>query len=149
MLSSFRAFFDKHIHPHESESSDQRRRTNLAAAVLLLEVIQADQVVTADERKALARTLGQRFQLEEAQATELIRLAEREAKDATDLHQFTSLINQHFTAEQKATLVQDLWQVAYEDKILHKHEEHLIRRIADLIHVSHSTFIAAKLSAQK
>jgi hypothetical protein len=31
---------------------------------------------------------------------------------------------------------------------MHKYEEHLIRRIADLLHLPHSGFIAAKLRSQ-
>ena len=41
-----------------------------------------------------------------------------------------------------------LWDVAYADGRLHKYEEHLVRRIADLIHVPHRTFIRAKHKAK-
>jgi len=36
--------------------------------------------------------------------------------------------------------------VAYADGILDKHEEHIVRRIADLIHLRHSDFIRSKLA---
>jgi uncharacterized tellurite resistance protein B-like protein len=44
-------------------------------------------------------------------------------------------------------LLEALWRVAQADAIVHKYEEHLIRRVADLIHVPHRGYIAAKLRA--
>jgi uncharacterized tellurite resistance protein B-like protein len=43
--------------------------------------------------------------------------------------------------------MEELWRAAYSDGALHEYEEHLIRRIADLLHLSHSQFIGAKLRA--
>ena len=62
--------------------------------------------------------------------------------------EFTSLINSNYTLEQKVSLVECLWRIAYADETLHKYEEHLVRKIADLLYVPHSAFIAAKLSAR-
>ena len=44
-------------------------------------------------------------------------------------------------------MVELLWRVAYADGDLDKYEEHLVRRIADLIHVPHSVFIRMKHKA--
>jgi uncharacterized tellurite resistance protein B-like protein len=41
-----------------------------------------------------------------------------------------------------------LWELAYADGELDAHEEHRIRRLAGLLHVSHSEFIRTKLAAQ-
>ena len=57
----------------------------------------------------------------------------------------TTLINDQFNPEQKYRLIVALWQVANADGIISKHEDHLIRNVADLIYVSHSNFIRAKL----
>jgi uncharacterized tellurite resistance protein B-like protein len=45
-------------------------------------------------------------------------------------------------------LIENLWRIAFADGELHHYEEHVIRRIADLIHVSHMDFIAAKLRVE-
>ena len=79
-----------------------------------------------------------------ATASDLISMAEQERNDATDYHQFTSLINKNFTAQQKVKIVECLWQVAFADGALHEHEEHLVRKIAELIYVPHRAFINAK-----
>lgn len=150
MLSAINAFFDKHLAGRPQQSSkDAAHKTHLAAAALLIEVIQSDDHVSDAERETLLASIAKQFDLSENEAQELLTLAHAEARDATDLHQFTTLINREFAPEQKIALIEDLWRAAFADQTLHKHEEHLIRRIADLIHVPHASFIAAKLRAQK
>ena len=60
----------------------------------------------------------------------------------------TSLKTCHYTPEQKVSLVELLWRIAYANETLHQYEEHLVRKIADLLHVPHSAFIAAKFNAR-
>lgn len=88
------------------------------------------------------------FGLSDAEAKQLLELAEEERSDSTDYFQFTSLINGNYTTEQKVSLVELLWRIAYANENLHKYEEHLVRKIADLLHIPHSAFIAAKFNAR-
>jgi len=37
-----------------------------------------------------------------------------------------------------------MWRVGYADQRLHKYEEHLVRKIAELLYVPHSVFISAR-----
>ena len=71
-------------------------------------------------------------------------LAEAERTASTDYFQFTSLINGAYSPEQKIRLIELLWRIAYANESLHRYEEHLVRKVADLLHVPHSAFIAAK-----
>ena len=66
---------------------------------------------------------------------------------ATDYYQFTSLINEFYTQQQKRELITRLWHMAYADNRIHKFEEHLVRRLADLLHVPHSAFMQSKHEA--
>ena len=84
----------------------------------------------------------------QADTEELIRLAEEETKQATDYYQFTSLINKGFSQEEKIQVVELMWQVAYADGHMDKYEDHLVRKLANLMHVSHKDFIAAKHRAR-
>ena len=74
----------------------------------------------------------------------MIGLSHSEKHEATDYYAFTSLLNAHYTQQQKIKLVEDLWQLAYADNELDKYEEHLLRRLADLLHVPHHDFIRTK-----
>jgi len=89
-----------------------------------------------------------KFGLSVGEAEALVRLAEDEAREATDHYQFTSLINQRFSQEQKQRVVELMWQVAYADSELSAYEQHVIRKIADLLYVPHRAYIAAKLRAR-
>jgi len=150
MLSSISAFFEKHLAPRPGEArANATHKTHLAAAALLVEVIQSDDRVSEQESETLLDSIAKQFDLAPEEAKRLLALAREETKSATDLHQFTSLINRQFSPQQKVALVEDLWRAAYADQTLHKYEEHLIRRIADLIHLSHAALIAAKHRAQK
>lgn len=64
------------------------------------------------------------------------------------LYQFTSLLNRHFSAEQKERIIEHLWRVAFADAKLSAWEQHLVRKVADLLYVPHSVYIAAKLRAR-
>ena len=60
----------------------------------------------------------------------------------------TALVNEHFSARDKYDLVYNLWRVAYADGSLDKHEEALIRHIAELIHLPHAGFVQARNQAR-
>ncbi len=107
-----------------------------------------DRESTAAERDAVLRAVREKFELSTEEAERLIGLAEEEMKQATDYFQFTSLINRHFTQEQKQRVIELMWRVAYSDASLSAHENHLMRKVADLLHVSHGDYIAAKMRAQ-
>jgi uncharacterized tellurite resistance protein B-like protein len=118
---------------------------NLAVAALLVEVLRADYEVGPGERQQVVKSIGKLLELGESDSIALMELAERHSDETHDLYQFTSMINQGYSAAEKERLIEHLWRVARADETIHKYEEHLIRRIADLLHVPHSSFIAAKL----
>jgi uncharacterized tellurite resistance protein B-like protein len=146
MLTAIRKFFDQHIaaQPDEPEASAERR-AQIAAAVLLVEVARSDHDFSDAERQAVLASVQRKFGLSPAEAQEMLSLAESESGDAHDIYQFTSKIDATFSPDQKVRLIEELWRAAYADSTLHEYEEHLIRRIADMLHLSHSQFIAAKL----
>ncbi|MEJ2213300.1 MAG: TerB family tellurite resistance protein, partial [Gammaproteobacteria bacterium] len=96
------------------------------------------------EFDAITKLLNKHFTLTHDETAELIELAEEEARDLTSYHQFTTLINQHYGQSDRIKILELLWQVANADGEIEKYEEHLIRKISDLLYVSHSDFIAAK-----
>ncbi|HQR22585.1 MAG TPA: TerB family tellurite resistance protein [Burkholderiaceae bacterium] len=146
MLNALRDFFDRHI--AAPPAGEERHSIQLATAALLVEVARIDSDTSAEERDVVLRAVRERFELPEGEASALIELAEAEMRQATDYFQFTSLVNRHFTPEQKLRIVELMWRVAYADAALSAHENHLMRRIGDLLHIPHGDFIAAKMRAQ-
>lgn len=122
------------------------RRLHLASAILLFEVANADHQLDSAELVRIERVLSQRWDLPEEELRELLSAGRREAEISASLHQHVDLINRHFSAEQKVEVVRGLWQIAFADGQLHHHEEHLVRRIADLLYVPHKDFIRTRHS---
>ena len=115
----------------------------------MIEVLHADHAIEKAELDTLHGVLQDSFALSRTEAKNLVRLAEEERRDAHDYYQFTSLINEFYTQKQKRELITRLWQMAYADSTVHKLEEHLVRKLADLLHVPHSAFMQSKHRAAK
>lgn len=145
MLAALRRFFDERIAPAE----DPEHALHLATAMVLLEVSRADFAVGEEELATVAAVLRERFGLQGAELEELMALGVERSDQSHSLHPFVRLLNERFTPEQRARVVEDLWRVAYADGRLDKYEEYHIRRIADLLYVPHAAFIRAKLRVQE
>ncbi len=107
----------------------------LAAAVLIAEVIGADADVEPSERDAMRRALHERFGLTPAQAAKLAALAEQRARETSNLYELTAHVNAQFGMPQKLRMLEMLWRAAYADAELEDPERHVVRRIADLMKV--------------
>lgn len=148
MLQAIRRFFDTHV-ASAPPGTRPGHTIELATAALLVEVSRIDSEATPQERDAVEHAIRDKFGLSADEASELIRLADAEIAQATDYFQFTSLVNRHFSAEQKQRVLELMWRIAYADAELSAHENHLMRKVADLLHVPHGDYIAAKMRARE
>lgn len=131
------------------EASPARARRDphtleLAAAALLLEVSRADDTTDALELGAVVAAIRASHELSDYEVELLLADAGQRVDDAVDYLEFTRILNARLDADEKSRLIEDLWRVAYVDGRLDTYEEHAIRKIADLLHVSHRDFIRAK-----
>jgi uncharacterized tellurite resistance protein B-like protein len=131
--------------PQPAAVVDDAHALQLATAVLLVEVSRADTEFGDAERHAIRDALADKFDLEPDERESLLELATRESIAAHDLYQFTAVINARFDDAHKLRMIRALWRIAYADGRLSAHEEHLMRRVADLLHVPHATNMVAKL----
>jgi uncharacterized tellurite resistance protein B-like protein len=111
-------------------------------------VVRGDGDIAPAERAALLAAIDAKFGLAPAEAAALVDLAEQESRLANDYYQFTSLINRSFSQAQKLRLIEMMWQVAYADSTLSANEQHVLRKVAELLHVPHGDYIAAKMRAR-
>jgi uncharacterized tellurite resistance protein B-like protein len=146
MLQALRQFFDQHI--AAAAPADPEHGLRLATAALLVEVVRIDRDPQEAERAAVRRAVHEKFGLAAGEAGALMVLAEAEIAQTGDYYQFTSLINQRFSQPQKERMIELMWQVAYADAELSAHELHLMRKVAGLLHVPDSAYIAAKMRAK-
>ncbi len=149
MLEQLRRLLEGRLRPAlEAPERADEQALRLAAAALLVEVARADYDVDPGELETVEDAVREAFGLDAESAEALVAMARAEAEDAVSLYQFTSEINRRFDPAAKRRLVELLWRVAFADGRLDRYEEHLIRRIADLLHLPHRDFIRAKLRAQ-
>jgi len=144
MLKKIQSFFEKNFQLSESSQDSIEHQLNLAAAALLIEMSFQDNTVNEVEIEAAKQSMISHLGLSADETHALYELAEEEKHQATDYHQFTQLISQHYTQPQKIILIESLWAVAYSDSQLDKYEEQMVRKVCDLIHVSHKDFLQAK-----
>ncbi|MFP4264004.1 MAG: TerB family tellurite resistance protein [Halomonas sp.] len=149
MLANIQRFFQEMLSEGEGGAGREAPSLELAAAALLCEVMRADYKVTRDELDTLRRLLREHLDLDDVAIEELMTLAQEEVDEAVDHYQFVSLIRDHYGYGRRVELVRMMWRLALADGEHHHLEEHRIRQLADLLHVSHADFIRTKLSAQE
>ena len=121
---------------------------NNACAALLVEVAFADKEFDEQEKVSLRTSLLETYKLEESAINEIILDAEKSIEESTSLYGYTRVVNDEFEYQDKLDLLSNLWKVALADGYLDKYEEHLLRKISDLIHISHSDYINIKLEVR-
>lgn len=149
MLSALKELFDTFLSPPGASSLERDDSLKRATAVLLVNVLRADQANDPAERNMVRKILRGKFSLSDDEVTRLMELAESTAKSASDYYQFTSRINDSFTHPEKIQLVENLWQIAYADAHLDANENSLIGKLAELLHVTQGEYIGAKMRAKE
>jgi uncharacterized tellurite resistance protein B-like protein len=134
--------------PPTAPAPDAEHTLQLATAVMLVEVMRADAGIGDDERRAVIAALRDKFALADDEIDRLVELAEQAARDATDWFAFTSHINERFEMPAKLRMIEHMWRVAYADGHLSAHEQHVLWRVADLLHVPQGAYIHAKMRAR-
>lgn len=129
----------------DAEHSPTPHQQQLAAAALLIELSKADYVADSAEQLAVIDAVRRISGLDDAELKNLLADARRSSVESTSLYEFTSQINSSFSEAEKFTLMLEMWRVAAADGEIHKYEDHLIRKVAELLYVPHSQFIRAKL----
>lgn len=119
-----------------------------AAAALLLEMALTDEGGADVELDIIHEAMRTAFQMKPGELEALMDQAHQARDEATSLYDFTRELRTGLEAEDRAELVEWLWRVAFADARLDKHEELMVRRVADLLGVPHSEFIRRKHLAQ-
>ena len=145
MLNRVSAFF-KSLNNLTSNDENEALSIEVACAVLLCEIMRADHHIDDAEKMKMAELLKEKFNLTPDETQQILTTALATSDDSNDLHRYTSLINQHYQAEEKLNLVKQLWHIALADGEISAIEHHLIRKIADLLHLRHSEYVASKPS---
>ena len=148
MIENIKMLFSEKMHPGQRDMPADPKKVSIATCALLLEMAHADDQFSKEEMANIITILQTQFDLAEKDAREMISLAEEERKESLDLWQFTNLINENYSKQEKQRVVEILWRVIYTDGKVDKHEEYLMRRLTFLLNLDHTDMIEAKFSAR-
>lgn len=130
-MSDIRRFFDDHLRP-APQAERKLNETRYAAAALMIACAKADFEEDPDEEEAILDILARTFNLDEPALDRLVKIADMDT-DTGHVTEFTELVNEHYSADQKLALLADLWRVADADGRIDMYEEQFIRRVARLV----------------
>lgn len=120
-----------------------------ALASLLYEAARVDRNVTDEDLTVAAESLSRLAKISIVDAQQFLVTASKPENRPTSYHPLATIINENFTYEQKCQLITSMWSIAHSDNHVDPHEDHIIRKISDLLYVSHQDFIHGKISARK
>jgi len=129
----------------KSDPSSEINKVEIAACALFIEMAKADGEFSDEERELIISEMQSTFDLDKECVNELMMLAEQGVKESVSLYEFTGVINNYFTQEQKIELIENLWKLIYKDKKHNAYEDHLIKRIGATMNIEHKQIINAKL----
>ncbi len=130
-------------------AEDREAAMRLATAVLMIDVARADFVFDESEFDQVLKLIEVHFRLSAEQAAELVVEASGKAEELVDIHEFTKLLHDYLTEDEKASIVSLLWQIAYADGRLDKFEDWLVLKISDLLYVSRGRVMRLKHDAEQ
>lgn len=146
MINFIKSIFKKTS--EEVEINEDHDEVMIAAVSLMIEVSLADNVMDLTEINQLKKVLLDKFKITELKIDELIESASKNQESSTSLYEFTRKINDDYDFSDKEKLITSMWEIAYADGNIDKYEEYVIRKVSDLIYISHEDFIKSKLRAK-
>ncbi|HLF84607.1 MAG TPA: TerB family tellurite resistance protein [Blastocatellia bacterium] len=149
MLKTLSGFLDKAFRADVAHAPETRRHAlQVATALLLIEVARADHQEDLTEDAAVFALIKDFFELSESECAMLIDEASRQANHAASLQTFTRQLHEQLTMGEKLQVVEMLWKVALADQRLDKHEDYVVRKVANLLYVSHRDLIRIRNQIQ-
>jgi len=150
MLSKIKDFFQENMAIEEKDASESQSNDKvvIATCALLLEMANSDDEFSEIEEAEIKKIMQSEFELSESKVDEIIELSNEEREESLDLWQFTNLINENFSKEEKIKVIEYVWRVVYADDNVDKYEEYLVRRLSYLLNIDHKDMIDAKLQVK-
>jgi len=149
MIDLAKRFFGKKTTDRAAiEEQETSHNIRMATCALLLEMSNIDGEFNESEREHIISIVKNDYNLSDEHATALIDASNKELENSSDLWRFASLINKHYSIEEKVRIIQMIWTVAYADGTLDKHEDYLVHKLAKLLRLTHKQLIDAKLETK-
>ena len=150
MIDLVKKFFGKSTMDSPGDQEGEKSHDiRVATCALLIEMSNIDGEFSESEREGIISVLKKDYDLSDENAIALIEASNEELKGSIDLWQFTNLINQNYSMEEKLWIIETVWRIAYTDGKLDKHEDYLVHKLAKLLRLTHKQLIEAKLRVKE
>jgi uncharacterized tellurite resistance protein B-like protein len=121
----------------------------VAVACLLHESKRVDLGEDVKEHVAAREALVQMFGVAEAESERLLQEGREKARHLTSYFAPVAVIKRDFSLEQRITLIEHLWRIAFADGKLDRDEDHYVRKIAHLLYVPNTQTMLARSRARQ
>ncbi len=150
MIDLVKKFFGKStMDSPDDQEGEKSHDIRVATCALLIEMSNIDGEFSESERESIISLLKKDYDLSDENAIALMEASKEELKGSIDLWQFTNLINQNYSMEEKLWIIKMVWRIAYTDGKLDKHEDYLVHKLAKLLRLTHKKLIEAKLTVKE
>ena len=133
----------------KAEDNSEKKKLQIAACAIFLEMAKSDDNCTEEERKEIVSIMQRTFSLEKEFVDELIDLAKARLVQSISIYEFTDIINNNLSPDEKFELMKNLWRLIYTDQKLDKYEDQLVKKLGKMLHLEHKDVIAAKLMVKE
>ena len=149
MIDMVKRFFSK-TRANNSNTAEQNTVHDLCVATcaLFVEMARIDGTFSQAELETILSILKEKYGLSREHADALIEEADKELDESVDLWQFSRLINENYSTDEKIEIVETLWQIVYVDGKMDQYEHYLMNKLKNLLRLSHSQLIDAKLKVK-
>ena len=149
MIDVVKRFFSK-APKDDSQTTDRHpdHDIRVATCALFVEIARIDETFSPQEMETILSILKEKYGLSQEHADALIAEAEKELQESVDLWQFSNLINENYSTEEKIEIIETLWRIVYVDGKMDRHEHYLMNKLRNLLRLSHKQLIDAKLKVK-
>ncbi len=97
MLNNFKDLFTFSNSSNKNNGDEKLHLLQIAACALLLEIADADDKISNEEKDRITDIIKNNFHLNDAQVAELIAQSENEINNSVSVYEFTDVINKNLS----------------------------------------------------
>ena len=107
----------------------------IAISALMVQTAVHDGEFDEVEKDKILELIKNYFKINNAEVSELFSLAIEVNDNSNDIQQFTRLLNENLTEEEKLNIIRMMWEIIIADGHIDDYENSLIRKISGLLYI--------------
>ena len=132
MFDKLKSIFDKKI----EEESEQFDTVQIAISTLMIQTAVYDGIFDEQEKTKILELIKKYFNFNEDQKLSIFKIAIKVNDDSNDMQQFTRILNDNLSEEEKLNIIEMLWKIIISDVHIDDYENALIRKVSGLLYIS-------------